>query len=92
MGFRTVVIKSRAKLEYQLNHLIVRGEDEKRVCLNEINTLIIETTAVTITAVLLIELVKKEVKVIFCDEKYQPSFECLPYYGSFEKQKESSNR
>jgi len=87
MGFRTVVIKSRAKLEYQLNHLIVRGEDEKRVCLNEINTLIIETTAVTITAVLLIELVKKEVKVIFCDEKYQPSFECLPYYGSFENNK-----
>lgn len=87
MGFRTVVIKSRAKLEYQLNHLIVRGEDEKRVCLNEINTLIIETTAVTITAVLLIELVKKGIKVIFCDEKYQPSFECLPYYGSFENNK-----
>ncbi len=87
MAFRTVVIKSRAKLEYQLNHLVVRGEEERRVCLNEINTIIIETTAITVTAVLLCELAKKGIKVIFCDEKYQPSFECLPYYGSFENNK-----
>lgn len=29
MAFRTVVIKNRAKLEYQLNHLVVRGVEEK---------------------------------------------------------------
>ena len=87
MAFRTVVIKNRAKLEYQLNHLVVRGVEEKRVCLNEINTLIIETTAVTVTAVLLCELAKRAIKVIFCDEKYQPSFECIPYYESFENNK-----
>lgn len=87
MAFRTVVIKSRAKLEYQLNYLVVRGEEEKRVSLNEINTIIIETTAVVVTAVLLCELAKRGIKVIFCDEKYEPCFECLPYYGSFENNK-----
>ena len=41
MGFRTVVIKNRAKLEYRLNSLIVRGEEEKKIYVGEITTLII---------------------------------------------------
>ena len=40
MGFRTVIIKNRAKLEVRLNSLIVRGEQEKKVFLEEINALI----------------------------------------------------
>jgi CRISPR-associated endonuclease Cas1 subtype II len=44
--------------------------------------LIVETTAVSITAALLCELTKKKVKVIFCDEKRNPSSELIPYYGS----------
>ena len=31
MGFRTVIIKNRAKLDVRLNSLIVRGEQEKKV-------------------------------------------------------------
>lgn len=44
--------------------------------------LIVETTAVSLTAALLSELTKKKVKVIFCDEKRNPSSELIPYYGS----------
>ena len=69
MGFRTVVIKSRAKLEFRLNSLVIRGEDEKKIYISEINTLIIQSTAVSLTASLLNELVQKNIKVIFCDEK-----------------------
>ena len=53
MGFRTVIIKNRAKLEVRLNSLIVRGEQEKKVFLEEINTLIIQSTAVSLTSSLL---------------------------------------
>lgn len=84
MSFRTVVIKNRAKLEYQLNYLIVRGEKTNKIHLSEISLLIIQTTAVALTAVLLCELMKRHIKVIFCDEKYNPSFECLPYYGGYQ--------
>ena len=69
MGFRTVVIKSRAKLEFRLNSLVIRGEEEKKIYISEINTLIIQSTAVSLTASLLNELVQKNIKVIFCDEK-----------------------
>lgn len=82
MGFRTVIIKNRAKLEVRLNSLIVRGEQEKKVFLDEINTLIVQSTAVSLTASLLCELVKRDIKVIFCDEKHNPQSELLPYYSA----------
>jgi CRISPR/Cas system-associated endonuclease Cas1 len=63
MGFRTVVIKNRAKLEFRLNSLIIRGEQEKKVFIDEINTLIIQNTAVSLTASLLCELMKRNIKV-----------------------------
>lgn len=82
MGFRTVVVNSRCKLEFRLNYLIIRGERERRIILNEINTLIVQSTAVSLTAALLCELTKNNVKVIFCDEKNNPQSELLPYYGA----------
>ena len=82
MGFRTVIIKNRAKLEFRLNSLIVRGDTEKKIYIGEINTLIIQSTAVSLTASLLNQLTKNNVKVIFCDEKCNPTSELLPYYGA----------
>ncbi len=82
MGFRVVVIKSRCKLEVRLNSLIIRGEQEKHIFIDEINTLIIQSTAVSLTAALLCELMRRNIKVIFCDEKCNPCSELLPYYGT----------
>ena len=82
MGFRTVIVNSRCKLETRLNYLVVRGEKEKKIFLNEINTLIVQSTAVSMTAALLSALVSNRVKVIFCDEKCNPQSEIIPYYGA----------
>jgi CRISPR-associated endonuclease cas1, NMENI subtype len=82
MSWRTVVIANVAKLDYQIGYLVVRGQETTRIHLNEIKTLIIESTAVSMTAYLLSELTKNKVKVIFCDEKRNPSSELLPCYGS----------
>lgn len=82
MSWRIVVVSSRAKLDYQLEYLVVRGEETTRIHLNEISTLIIESTAVSLTAYLLSELTKKKIKVVFCDEKRNPSSELVSYYGS----------
>lgn len=82
MSWRVVVISSRAKLDLELNYLVVRGAETKRVHLSEIGTLLIENTAVSLTAALLCELTKRKIKVIFCDEKRNPQSELMPYYGS----------
>ncbi len=81
MSWRTVVISNSAKLDYQMGYLVVRREDIKKIHLSEISILIVENTAVSLTAALLSELVKKKIKVIFCDEKRNPSSELIPYYG-----------
>lgn len=44
--------------------------------------LVIESTAVSITASLMAELMKRKIKVIFCDEKRNPAGELINYYGS----------
>lgn len=82
MAFRTVVISSHSKLEYSLNYLVFKTLNEvKRINISEIQTVIIESTAVSITSALLIELSKRKIKVIFCDEKRNPNCELISYYG-----------
>ena len=83
MTWRIVEISTNSKLEYKLNYLVVRNtEGVRKVFLPEIAVLIIESTAVSITASLLSEVIKRKIKVIFCDEKHNPQSELIPYYGS----------
>lgn len=83
MAFRTVVIKNRCKLEYSLNYLVCRGEEEKKVLIDEIEFLIIQNIGVSITVALLSALVEKKVKVIFCDSQANPQSELTPYYNNY---------
>lgn len=65
MSWRIVVISKRAKLDYQLGYLVVRNEEVTKIHLSEISTILIESTAATVTTSLLAELTKKKIKVIF---------------------------
>ena len=81
MSWRTVIISSTAKLDYQMGYLVIRKDDVTKIHLSEIETVMIESTSVSLTAALLCELTKKKIKVIFCDEKRNPSSELISYYG-----------
>lgn len=82
MSWRTVVVSSSAKLDYQLGFLVVRTDTTTKIHLNEISVLLLESTAISLTASLVSELLKRKIKIIFCDEKRNPCGEVLPYYGS----------
>ncbi len=83
MSWRTVVITKTAKLDYSMGYMVVRDvESTAKIHISEISVLVVESTAVSVTAALLNELINKKVKVIFCDDKHNPSFELTPYYGS----------
>ena len=92
MSWRVVVISKRAKLDYQLGYLVVRNESVTKIHLGEISTLMIESIAVSITTSLLAELTKKKIKVIFCDEKRNPSSELVGYYGSHDTSSKVRNQ
>lgn len=82
MSWRTVVISSRCKLDTKMGYMVVRGEDIRRVFLDEIAVVIIENPAVAMTGCLLSELMSRKIKVIFCDNRHTPQGELVPYYGS----------
>lgn len=86
-GFRTIVINKRCKLESQLGSLVIRAEAEERIHIQEIETLIIESTAVSLTAALVTDLAQAGANVIFCDRKYLPAGVCLPIHAHFSSAK-----
>lgn len=82
MSWRTVIISERAKLDYRMGYLVVRGTETKKVLVDEMKILLVENPAVSLTGCLIEVLVEKKVKVIFCDSKRNPNAELIPHHGS----------
>ena len=82
MSWRTVVISGNAKLDLNLGYMVVRKLDSvKKVFLDEISVVVIETTRASITTALISEMTKRNIKIIFCDEKHNPETETVATYG-----------
>ena len=64
MSWRTVVISSRCKLDLKMGYMVVRGDEIRRIYLDEIALLLIENPAVSMTGYLLSALMERKVKVI----------------------------
>lgn len=84
MSWRTVVISTRCKLDCKMGYMVVRGEEVKRIFLDEIALVLIENPAVSLTGCLLEALVERKIKVIFCNGKRNPVAELLPYHGCYD--------
>lgn len=82
MSWRTVIISRRCKLDLNMGYMVVRGEDTKRIFIDEIAILVLESPAISMTGSLLSALSKNKTRIIFCDEKRSPYGELEPYYGS----------
>ena len=82
MSWRTVIISRRCKLDFNMGYMVIRGEETKRIFIDEIAILILESPAISMTGALLSELSKNKTRIIFCDEKRCPYGELEPYYGS----------
>lgn len=84
MSFRSLVINNRCKLEYSLNYLVVnKGEETKRVLLDEVKMIIINSTQVSITSALISECINKKIKILFGDVKHNLVGEITPYKNNY---------
>lgn len=82
MSFRTIVITKQSKISYKNRFLVVKQEnDERYIHLSEIDTIVVDSISVSISAYLLKELVDNKINIIFCDEKHNPFGEIIPYYS-----------
>lgn len=82
MSFRTVVITRQSKISYKNRFLVVKQDnDEKYIHLSEIDTIIVDSISVSISAYLLKELSANKINIIFCDEKHNPFGELSSFYS-----------
>lgn len=82
MSFRTVVITKQSRISYKNRFLVVKQDnDEKFIHLSEIDTIIVDSISVSISAYLLKELSNNKINIIFCDEKHNPFGELSSYYS-----------
>lgn len=88
MGWRTIIIRNPARLNYSAGYLVVVQEKTTRIVMEQIKTLIIESNATVITTYLLNELSKRDILTVICDEKHLPC--CLIH--AVEGSKTSSER
>ena len=71
----------KAKGTKLIGRMVIRSDETEKIVLSEISTVIVESVAVSITANLMTELLKRKIKIIFCDEKRNPAGELVGYYG-----------
>lgn len=83
MAFRTVLIESPCRCQYQGGYLVVRKEDSvSKIHLSEISSVILQTEQVYLSAYLLAELAKFKISLVVADEKRNPVGQYLPLYGA----------
>lgn len=93
MSFRTVVITKQAKISYKNRFLVVKQEaDETYIHLSEIDSIIVDSIAVSLSSYLLKELADNKINIIFCDEKHNPFGELKPFYSSHNSSKKIINQ
>lgn len=99
MSYRQVLINCACSLKFKDNQFIVKkGEQENQIAIEDINIIVIEHHQVTITSLLIDELSKRNIVVLFCGGNHMPV--CMTYpltqhyrpYEVFLFQKNQSNQ
>lgn len=86
MAYRIVVISSPSKLSVKNNQLIVSGEKEGTVAVEDMRALIIESQMASVSSYTFSFLSEKGVPVIVCDDKHMPCGILQPF-GQFSRQR-----
>ena len=82
MSYRNVIITRRCKLDTKMGYLVIRDENVKRIFLDEIDMIMLENPAVSLTGCLIEELTNRKIKLIFCDKTHSPVAETVACHGS----------
>lgn len=87
MSFRTIVIENPATIKYSAGYLIIRQNEIKKIHISEIDTLLLESTNITLSTYLIKELLANKVCIIMCDEMHNPHSQINLLNGSYDNYK-----
>ena len=78
MGFRNIKIDSRVQLNIKNQQLIISAEVERSIPLEDINCIMIENQAVTVSTYFIQKLAELGIALYVCDEKHLPNAVTIP--------------
>lgn len=78
MGFRNIIISTSMKLRIKDRQLVVQGKEEVSIPLEDINCILIEEQAVTLSAYFLQKIADCGIALYVCDDKHLPNAVLLP--------------
>lgn len=78
MGFRNIKIDSRVQLNIKNQQLIISAEEERSIPLEDINCIMIENQAVTVSSYFIQKLAELGIALYVCDEKHFPNAVTIP--------------
>lgn len=79
MGYRNIVIESSANLFCRNNQLIIQGDAEHSIPIEDLNAILLESKQSNISTALLAKMIDKGVTVYICDDKHLPSGVLFPF-------------
>ena len=88
MGYRSIVISSPVRISVKNEQLVIEGENNGSVPIEDIRTLMIESRSSIITTYALSALSEAGVCVYFCDEKHLPCAVIQPIGRYFRQKKQ----
>ena len=74
-GWRTLIVRAGGELRLKEDHIILAGEQEMTVPIDQVARVIIAKPSVLISAALLVELAARGIRVVLCDPRYLPACE-----------------
>lgn len=85
MGYRNIFIENPAKINVKMNQLIITQENSISIPIEDISSIVIDNSIVTITSFALSKCSKKNVALFICDDKHIPNAYLLPYENYYHK-------
>lgn len=79
MAWRVIGIANPAQLSTKDNQLVIKQDETVTLPIEDIDSLILDSYGVTITANLIAELASSGTTVVICDDKHLPASVLLPY-------------
>lgn len=85
MPYINMLVSNPAKITIKNNKLVVRGEKEIKLPIEDINSLLIESRECLISSFALSKLIEKKCVIYVCDDKHIPSGYLIPYNSYYRK-------
>ena len=93
MSWRTIYISECERISLYLDSLlIIKDEEEYKIPLSDIGTIVIEDNKTVITVKLMNKILEYDILLVYCDDCYNPSGILFPLEGHFRQTKHVLNQ